>query len=272
VTPEYFRLLGIPVLRGRGFADNDTDATPGVAIVNDAFARNYWPGGSAIGRRFRSTRPGAPWITVVGVAADARTQTLAQAGAPEIYLDLYQTGGKHLAMLLRGRFDAAAIADQVRAQVQAVDATLPVFDARMLDDTVSAALSERRFSMRMVALFALTALALAAIGIYGVIAFAVSARTREIGIRVALGAQPRGIMAMVLAEGMRLTMAGAAVGLVCALIVSYLMRGLLYGVTPTDPWTFVGVTILFSAVALLACYVPARRAVRLDPLHALRSL
>jgi putative ABC transport system permease protein len=166
--------------------------------------------------------------------------------------------------------DAAAIPDEVREQVQSVDPTLPVFGAQTLSETVSESLSERRFSMEIVALFALTALLLAGLGIYGVISYIVSERTHEIGIRLALGAQRRNILRMVLRQGLGLAIAGAAVGLACALIVSHLMAGLLYGVRPTDPVTFAGVALLLIGVALLACYIPARRAIRVDPLVALR--
>jgi putative ABC transport system permease protein len=187
-----------------------------------------------------------------------------------MYLSLYQRTAKDWAILLRGQLDTAAIPVQLREQVQSVDPGLPVFGAKTLDDLLSASLAERRFSMEVVGLFALTALLLAGMGIYGVISYIVSERTREIGIRLALGAQSRNILRMVVRQGLGLALAGAAVGLVGALIVSHLMAGLLYGVRPTDPFTFAGVALLLIAVALLACYIPARRAIRVDPLVALR--
>ncbi len=269
VTPEYFHLLGMTLLRGRLFNEADNDSAPQVAVINEALARKYWPDGDALGQRFK--RPmDTSWITVIGVIADARTESLAQAPVPEIYLNAFQRRAKDLAIFLRGRMDTAAIPVQMREQVQAVDPGLPVFGAQTLDEAVSASLSERRFSMEMVGLFALTALLLAGLGIYGVISFLVSERTHEIGIRLALGAQQRNILRMVLRQGLRLAIAGAAVGLVCALIVSRLMAGLLYGVRPADPLTFAGVAVLLIGVALLACYIPARRAIRVDPLVALR--
>ena len=270
VTPGYFHLLGIPLLRGRSFNDSDDDKAPQVAIINEAFARNYWRNQDPLGRRFQKTREGSPWITVVGLVADARTESLAQANVPKVYLDLYQTGSKHLAILLRGHLDAAATPEQVREQVQAVDPTLPVFGARTLNATLSASLAEQRFSMEMVASFAFTALLLAGLGIYGVISYIVSARTHEIGIRLALGAQRGDIFRIVLRQGLALAFTGAAVGLAGALIASRLMVKLLYGVTPTDPLTFGSVALLLVAVALLACCIPARRAIRTDPLVALR--
>ena len=271
VTPEYFHLLGIPVLRGRAFTELDNGDSPPVAVVNGAFARVFWPNEDAVGHRFRSTRPGSPWITVVGVIGSTRTQSLAAIDAPQVYLDVYQTPSHHLAILLRGHLDVASIGDTMRHEVQALDDRLPVFDAQPLGDTVSASLAERRFSMEMVALFALTALVLAALGIYGVIAYMVSERTREIGIRIALGADRPTILGMIFNQGAMLTAAGAVVGIACALAVSHLMAGVLYGVTPTDPPTFVGVAAVLIAVALVACYLPARRAIRVDPLTALRQ-
>jgi putative ABC transport system permease protein len=270
VTPEYFHLLGIPLLRGRLFNDSDNDAAPQVAVINEDFARTFWPDQDALGKRFKRNRPSAPWITVVGVIANARTESLAQSSAPKIYLDLFQTGGKRLAVFLRGYLDTAAIPREVREQVQSVDPTLPVSGGQALIETLSASLAERRFSMEVVGLFALTALLLAGLGIYGVISYIVTARTHEIGIRIALGAERSSILQMVLRQGLGLAIAGATVGLVGALIVSHLMAGLLYGVRPTDPLTFAIVAVLLIAVALLACYIPARRALRVDPLIALR--
>jgi predicted permease len=270
VSPDYFHILGIPILRGRLFNELDADNTPQVAVINEAFARTYWPGQDSLGRRFKSTRAESPWITVVGVIANARTESLAEASVPKIYLDVYQSGAKRLAILLRGHLDTAATAEQVREQVQTVDPTLPVSGGQMLNETVSASLSERRFSMEMVSLFAVTALLLAGLGIYGVISYIVGERTHEIGIRLALGAERSNILRMVLGQGLGLAIAGAAVGLVGAVIVSHLMAGLLYGVRPTDPLTFGGVALLLMGVALLACYMPARRAIRVDPLVALR--
>jgi putative ABC transport system permease protein len=270
VSPSYFHLLGMPLLRGRLFNESDNDNTPQVAIINQAMAQSYWPNEDPLGKRFKSVKAGAPWITVVGVIANARTQSLAQAEVPQIYLNVYQTGAKRLAILLRGHLRTAAIADEVREQVQSLDPTLPVSGAQTLDETVSASLSQRRFSMEMVGLFALTALLLAGLGIYGVISYVVSERTHEIGIRLTLGAHRRNILHIVLRQGLVLAIAGAAVGLVCALIVSQLMASLLYGVRPTDPLTFAGVALLFVGVALIACYVPARRAMKVDPMVALR--
>jgi predicted permease len=275
VTPEYFHLLGMMLLRGRSFSELDNETAPQVAVINEAFARTYWPDGDPLGKRLkvnnaRGAQVNPSWTTVVGVIADARTESLAKSSDPQVYLSLYQRRAKDLAIFLRGRLDPAATPVELRRQVQSVNPELPVFGAQTLNEVVSSSLSERRFSMEMVGLFALTALLLAGLGIYGVISYIVSERTHEIGIRLALGAQRRSILRMVLRQGLGLAIAGAAVGLVCALIVSHLMAGLLYGVRPTDPLTFAGVALLLIGVALLACYIPARRAIRVDPLVALR--
>jgi predicted permease len=273
-TPEYFRLLDMPLLRGRLFSDADNENAPGVAVINKAFQRTYWPNGDPLGQHVKLNNargnPAKSWTTIVGVIADARTESLAESSPPQIYLSLYQQRPKDLAIFLRGRLDPAATPVELREQVQSVNPELPIFGAQMLDEVVSASLSQRRFSMEMVGLFALTALLLAGLGIYGVISYIVSERTHEIGIRLALGAQKRNILRMVVRQGLGLAIAGAAVGFVCALIVSHLMAGLLYGVRPTDPLTFAGVAVLLIGVALLACYIPARRAIRVDPLVALR--
>ena len=278
VTPEYFHLLEIPVLRGRLFNDGDDEHAPLVAVINQAMAETYWQGEDPLGKRLRlgagragvGQRASKTWITIVGVIADARTESLANAGVPQIYLSLYQETPKELAIFLRGDLNASALPEEVRAMVQSVNPELPVYGAQTLNDAVTASLEQRRFSMEIVGLFALTALLLAGMGIYGVISYIVGERTHEIGIRVALGAQSRNILRMVVRQGLGLAFAGAAVGLVGALIVSHLMAGLLYGVRPTDPATFVGVALLLIGVALLACYIPARRAIRVDPLVALR--
>jgi len=207
---------------------------------------------------------------VVGVLADSRTESLTDPSVPEMYMSLYQRPAKDLAIFMRGRLDAAAIAVELREQVQAVNPELPVFGAQTLDEALAGTLAARRFSMEIVGLFALTALLLAGMGIYGVISYIVSERTHEIGIRLALGAQRHRILQMILSEGLGLAIAGAAIGLVGAVIVAHLMAGVLYGVRPTDPATFVSVALLLIAVALLACYIPARRAIRVDPLVALR--
>jgi predicted permease len=279
VSPEYFHLLGMPLLRGRLFNDQDLEDTPQVAVINQAAARTYWPGQDPLGKRVRlrldprdlSSSGTPPWTTIVGVTADARTESLADAVIPQIYRSVYQRPAKDLAIFLRGQLDPSAISAQVRQQVQSIDPELPVFHAETLDDMLSASLSIRRFSMEMVAFFAATALLLAGLGIYGTISYVVNEQTREIAIRLALGAQRGKILKMVLRRGLRLAAAGAAMGVAGALIVSHLMAGLLYGVSPSDLPTFAGVTFVLTSVALAASYFPALRATRLDPITTLQS-
>jgi putative ABC transport system permease protein len=279
VSPEYFHVLGMTLLRGRLFADQDLETTPLIAVINEAAARMYWPGKDGkgedpVGKRGRLGglgRQRPEWITIVGVIADARTESLADAGIPQMYLDIYQRPAKFLAFYVRGQVDPAAISAQVRTQIQAVDAELPVFRAETLDDVLASSLSVRRFSMEMVALFAATALLLAGLGIYGTISFLVNEQSREIAIRLALGAQRSNILRLVLRQGLTLAGVGAGVGLVSALIVSHLMAGLLFGVSPYDLSTFAGVTAVLTAVAIAASYVPALRAMRLDPVTTLHS-
>ena len=279
VSPEYFHLLGIPLLRGRIFTDQDLEDTPQVAIINQAAARTYWPNQDPVGKRVRlnldtrgvySAAPPA-WTTIVGVIADARTESLADAGTPQIYRSAYQRAAKDVAIFLRGQLDPGAISVQMREQVQSIDPTLPVFHAQTLDDVLASSLSVRRFSMEMVAFFAATALLLAGLGIYGTISYVVNEQRREFAIRLALGAQRSMILNMVLRRGLGLAAAGAGLGLAGALIVSHLMAGLLYGVSPNDLTTFAGVTLVLTTVAIAASYIPALRATRLDPITTLHS-
>ena len=284
VSPEYFHLLGMPLLRGRLFNDQDLEDTPPVAVINQAAARMYWPGKDGkgedpLGKRVRlrldsreplsSAKPA--WTMIVGVIADARTESLADAAIPQIYRSVYQHPAKDLAIFLRGQLDPIAISAQVRGQVQSIDPGLPVFHAQTLDDVLSTSLSVRRFSMEMVAFFAATALLLAGLGIYGTISYVVNEQSREIAIRLALGAQRGNILKMVLRRGLGLAAAGAGLGVAGALIVSHLMAGLLYGVSPNDLPIFAGVTLVLTTVALAASYIPALRAMRLDPITTLHS-
>ncbi len=276
VTPEYFHLMQIPLLRGRSFADSDDDQAPPVVTINEEMAKTFWPDGNSIGQRIKLPVAGVPgafaWNTIIGVVANVRTESLAQASAPQFYFSAYQRRPRDLAIFLRGRFDRATIEAKLREQVQSIDRELPVFGAQTLDDAVSESLTQRRFSMEMVGLFALIALLLAAIGIYGVISYIVSERTHEFGIRLALGAERKNILRIVLRSGLRLAIAGAAIGLVVAVAVSRFMATFLFGVPAIDLLTFTGVTLLFITVALVACYLPALRATKVDPIVALRDL
>jgi putative ABC transport system permease protein len=271
VSPEYFHLLGMTLLRGRLFNNQDVADTPSIALINEAAARTYWPGQDPVGKRIQLNEDKPYWSSIAGVIADARTESLADAGTPHVYVSIYQHHANDLVIFLRGQLDPGAIPGQVRTQVQSVDAGLPVFHAQTLDEVLSDSLTVRRFAMEIIALFAATALLLAGLGIYGTISYLVNEQTREIAIRLALGAQRGNILKMVLRQGLTLATAGAGVGLVGALIVSHLMAGLLYGVSPNDLTTFAGVTLVLTTVALAASYIPALRAMRLDPISTLHA-
>ena len=271
VTPDYFRLLRMTLVHGRLLKEFDTDRSLPVAVINETMARTLWPGDDAVGKRLKLSPRAAVWTTVVGVVADARTESLASAVQPQLYASLYQQEGKHLAIFVRGHFETAALERQIREQVQAVNSALPVFGVTTLGETVSASLAVRRFSMELLALFAAAALLLAAIGVYGLISYMVTERTHEIGVRVALGAQPDDVMRIVMRQGLELTLVGASIGLAAALLVSRAMSGLLVGVSSGDPLTLAVAMAALTAAALAGCYVPARRAVRIDPMLALRA-
>ncbi|MFI5228233.1 MAG: ADOP family duplicated permease [Gemmatimonadales bacterium] len=270
VTPEYFRLLHMTLVHGHLPSDFDTDSTPSIAVINETMARLLWPNEDALGKRVKLSPRATVWTTIIGIVADARTESLAGAGVPHLYASLYQQEGKHLAIFLRGHFETATIARLIREQVQAVNPALPVFGVTTLDETVSASLAVRRLSMELLALFAGTALFLAVIGIYGVVSYMVTERSHEIGVRLALGARPRDVMRIVMGEGASLAFAGASIGLAGALIASRAMSGLLVGVSSTDPLVFGAAAAALSLAALAGCYLPARRAVRIDPIQTMR--
>ena len=268
VTPEYFPLLRMTLLRGRLFTNFDLESKPAVAVVNDAMARAFWPNADPIGARVKLSSSATAWTTIVGVVADARTETLTGEDVPQIYACAYQKPAKHLAIFLRGPRDTSSTAEGVRAAVQSVDPSLPVFGAALLTDTVSASLDARRFATEMVGVFALTALMLAALGIYGVVSYAVVERTQEIGIRIVLGARQHTIMRLIVGHGLTLTTIGALAGLVFAAIVARLMAVAMPGIRQSDPVMFTAVAATLIAVACCACYIPARRALRIDPIAA----
>jgi putative ABC transport system permease protein len=272
VSPDYFRALGTPLVRGRFFADSDGLDAQRVALVDEAAARRFWPDQDPLGRRFK---PGgrnsqAPWLTVVGVVGNVKTEGFDQPDQPHLYTSVFQNAGFAMAVYLKADGDPKALTQALRREVQSVDPNLPVFGERTMEEVVSASLAQRRFALQVVGAFGLLALLLAGVGIYGVVAYSVSRRTREIGIRLALGASRGAILRWVFGQGMRLTLLGLGVGLVGALLLTRLLRGLLFGVGTTDPLTYAGLATLLGLVALLACYVPARRATKVDPMVALR--
>jgi predicted permease len=278
-TPDYFSVMGIPLLRGRGFKESDNLKAQPIVIISQAFARAYFANEDPIGKHLQvppglPAFPGTPpWFLIVGIVGDIKDSALDTEPLPLMYTSALQGTVFNLAFVLRtgpGMHNSGGLAESVAQEVRAVDPEVPVYAARTLDEVVSRALSNRRFAMLLLMLFAGLALVLSAIGIYGVMAYAVSQRIHEIGVRLALGAQPRDVLRLVLRSGISMALAGATVGAAAAVALTRWMTGLLYGVTSTDPLTFVSATVLLGLVALLACFVPARRAAKVDPIVALR--
>ena len=274
VTPDFFRVLRIPIVRGRGFTHADDGAAPPVAIVNQSLVRRFFPGGDPVGRRVTFGSPDGEnvrWLTIVGVAADARRSGLDAGPRPELYAPHAQAPAADMTLTLRTAGDPMMLAGSVRAALAELDPELPLARVATLDRLVGASVAERRFHMLLLAVFSALALILAAIGIYGVVTYLVSRRAREFGVRLALGAQRRDVLRMVLREGARITAAGAALGLLGALAMTRVLAALLYEISPTDAPTFAAVTAVLVTVALAACYIPARRATRIDPVVSLRA-
>ncbi len=281
-STRYFATLGIPVKAGRDFDDRDVEGGEPVIIVSESFARRAFPGEDPIGRRLRFPgRPlqrqvvgGAappPWMTIVGVVGNVKSESLALDDQPAFYRPLLQGASAFFTFVVRGTAPPPVLGPQLDAAVRALDPELPVFAVRTMDEAMASTVAERRFAMQLLALFAAAALLLSAVGVYGVIAYGVSQRTREIGIRMALGARPVDVKRMLLLEGGRLAALGVALGLAGAFLLTRAMAALLYGVSPRDPWTFASVPAVLASVALAACFFPARKASRVDPTTALRS-
>jgi putative ABC transport system permease protein len=279
ISAEYFRTMSIPLLSGRPFNDRDADETHGVAIISASMARRFWPDSDPIGRQIRPqfTRQRYFWIpesknlplTIVGVVGDVRHEGLADNNLPQLYLPYVQNPSSIMNLVVRTTSDPLHWANAVRSQVWAVDKDQPLFDTKTVEDVVADSFGRQHVLASLLGAFAAVALLLAAVGIYGLISYAVRQRTHEIGIRMALGAQSGEVLRLVLWQGMGLTLAGLSIGLVAALATAGLLGNFLFGVKPTDPASFAGVAVLLTGVALLACYIPARRAVRVDPIVAL---
>jgi putative ABC transport system permease protein len=272
VTPNFFRTLGIPIVAGRDFTERDKAEASGAAIINEAMARRYFPNEDPIGKRLSQglPRPGNPWLTIVGIVKDIPHRSLESKVEPDWYLSYVGQPRRYGYLLARSSGDPASLAAAIRSQISAVDKDQPVTAIRTISEVIAATTAPRRFNTLMLAIFAAVALALAATGIYSVISYSVTQRTQEVGIRMALGAQSGDVIRLVLKQGLALTLAGIAAGAFGAIAAARVMSGLLYGVTATDPATFVAISLLLAIVALLACYLPARRAARVDPLAALR--
>ncbi|HEX8140368.1 MAG TPA: ABC transporter permease [Pyrinomonadaceae bacterium] len=277
ITTNYFQVMGTPIIRGRAFNEQDTEKTPRVVIINETMARRFFSDTDPIGKRIKygdleTPEDQSPWHTIVGVVADTRRTGFESEVRSETFLPLAQAPASRITLVLRaaGGQDPASLTSAVRGAVQAVDPDQPVFDIKTMDQWISETIAQRRLNMILLGTFALVALLLAAVGIYGVISYSVTQRTHEIGIRMALGAQRSDVLKMILGQGMGLTFAGIGIGLVGALLLTRLLSSLLFGVSAFDPLTFILVSVLLTVVSLLACYLPARRATRVDPMIALR--
>ena len=274
VSTNYYQVMGIPLLRGRIFTEQDTLEQPGVIVINQAMARRFWADEDSIGKRITIHIAGRELpVTVVGVVADSVQMSLEQPVAPEMNFPVAQLAQvlRRFNLVVRANVEPTSLVPAVRAAVWKHDSQLPLYNINTLEEAVENSISVRRFALYVLGLFASVSLLLALSGIYGVIGHAVSQRTREIGIRIALGAARRDVLRMILSEGGKLAAAGVVIGLIASYVLTQFLRALLYGVTPTDPLTFVVVAVLLLATALLACWIPARRASRVDPMVALRA-
>ena len=273
VTPRYFETMGIPVQRGRAFTEADRGDQAQVTIVSQSFARRFWPNGDAIGKRIGYPYE-SPWLTVVGIVPDTKQDSLRDTTSMSMYVPWGQRtrmSGSEMWVLARATGDPKALSTAIRSIVRAVDRTVPVSDIRSMDAVLSDSVQKARFTMLLVAAFAFAALSLGALGIYGVMSYLVGQRMQEMGIRLALGAPTSGVIGLVVGRAAKLAAGGAIVGILAALVATRSLGSLLYGISATDPITFVSVPLLFLVVAMLASYAPALRATHADPVRALRS-
>ena len=275
VMGDYFRVMQIPIRAGRGFTPLDREGEPLVAIVNEEFVKEFFPRKSPLGSRIDWARTDEPhrWMTIVGVVADVKHSGVNQPTDPAVYSPYAQNDERwrhFMTLAIRTRSASAGLVEEVKKQVWGLDSQIPVSDVQSMDDLMAVSLAQQWFNMLLLGIFAALALILASVGIYGLMAYGVSQRTHEIGVRMALGAQRRDVLRLVVGDGAKLAFAGIVIGVLGALALTHLMTSLLFEVKPTDPATFAAVAILLSVVALAACYIPARRAMCVDPMVALR--
>mgnify|MGYP003288121662 CR=1 FL=1 len=274
VSPEYFRTMNIPVLKGRAFSPEDDTNAPGRVMINQALAERDFPDEDPVGKRitFRNPEPNVEpdWFEIVGVTANVRSIELRDEALPELYFTTKQNPFSQMAIVIRSTVEPESITPALRQAVAEVDRSVPVSEVKTMEHIVSESVTQPRFNLFLLALFSGIALLLSVAGIYGVTAYTVTQRTHELGIRIALGAQVGDVLRMILGQGMAVIGAGIAIGLVAAFGLMRLMKSLLFGVSATDPFTFAGITVVLIAAGLLACYIPARRATKVDPLTALR--
>jgi putative ABC transport system permease protein len=290
VTPDYFRVMNIPLKRGRYFDDHDDRsslarqdlsklkgvekemAALNTVIIDEEFARRYWPNEDPIGKRIAMGRAEHPrFLTVLGVVGRVKMEGLAQdSNRVQGYFPFKQVPNDSMTVVLKGSGDPNQLIASVRQQVSAIDPDQPIYAVRTMDQIRSESVAPERLNLTLLSIFAGIALVLAIVGIYGVMSYSVTQRTHEIGIRMAIGAQPRDVFRMVIGQGMMLALIGVGLGLIGAFLLTRLMATMLFGVEPTDPATFAAIAVLLTGVALVACYVPGRRATKVDPVVSLR--
>src|SRR5262247_2385915 len=271
-TTDYFSTMKIPIVRGRFFDDRDTMESQPVAIVDETMARKYWPNEDPVGKRITfQSRGGNPiWREIVGIVGHVKHKGLEGESRVQYYIPHSQTQNAFMSLVVRSSGDPASLTGAVRGAIGGLDKDLPVFRVKTMEQFVSDSMAQRRFAMTLVGIFAAVAMALACVGLYGVLSYSITQRLREIGIRMALGASGADVLRLVVGQGMLLALAGVALGSVAAFLLTRLMANLLFAVTASDPLTFVTIAALLTMVALVACFAPARRATRVDPIVALR--
>jgi putative ABC transport system permease protein len=270
----YFRAMRIAVVKGRDFTARDDQNAPSVIIINETLARRFFPNEDPLRKRIRPTisigEHGAVMLEIVGIVGDVRHRSLRRMPDPEVYVPHAQAPFNNMTLVVRAKSDLGSIIAGVRNEVRAMDKDLPVYDVRTLDHYLVSSIAHPRFNTLLLAVFAGIALILAAVGLYGVMSYAVAQRTHEIGIRVALGAQARDVLKLIMGQGMKLALTGLVIGVAGASALARVMSTLLFGISTLDPATFTVIPLLLAAIALLACYIPARRATKVDPIVALR--
>jgi putative ABC transport system permease protein len=273
ISEGFFQTLRVPLRKGRFFNAQDNQGSVPVTVINETMAQRFWPGEEALGKRFK---PGLaqspnPWLTVVGVVGDMRRQSLEREPIAQSFVPYLQNSERRMNLLIRTTGEPTQLAPVLRNEIRSIDKTVLVSGISTLENQLARAVAQRRFQTSLLTLFSALALLLAAVGIYGLLHQSVNLRVREIGMRLALGAQRRDILRLVVGQGMRLALCGIGIGLLAAFYLTRVLAGLLFGVTATDPVTFVAAPLLLLLVALLACFIPARRATKVDPMIALRS-
>jgi putative ABC transport system permease protein len=271
-TPNYFTAMGIPILKGRPFQNSDTETSLRVAIVDEKIVRKYWPAEDPIGKRIRIGRASRdnPWLTIVGVVPSVKNRSLEEDARFYLYQPFAQSFDRETSLVMRSANHPEELIAAVRREVAALDPELPLYEVTTVEQTVARSVSTKRLTNMLFAGFAATALLLALIGVYGVTSLNVGSRVNEFGIRMALGAQATDVLRLVISQSMKLALTGILIGLVGAMALTRLLKSLLFGVSATDPVTFAVIAVLLAVVTMLAAYLPARRATKVDPLVALR--